>query len=92
VMWVTVKSLLAGGPYSEGNMERWNDDLIDACSRYPGMKVFDWASAVRDGWFIPDGIHYTSPGYSQRARLTAEALADAFPASGATPGSGCVVS
>jgi peptidoglycan/LPS O-acetylase OafA/YrhL len=92
VMWVTVKSLLAGGPYSEGNMERWNNELLDACSRYPEMKVFDWASAVRDGWFIPDGIHYTSPGYAQRARLTAEALAEAFPASGATPGSGCVVS
>jgi peptidoglycan/LPS O-acetylase OafA/YrhL len=90
VMWVTVTSLLAGGPYSAGNMERWNSALIDACSRYPDMKVFDWASVVRDGWFIPDGIHYTSPGYGARARLTADALADAFPASGATP-AGCVV-
>ncbi|HEY7150834.1 MAG TPA: acyltransferase family protein [Solirubrobacterales bacterium] len=91
VMWVTAKSLLAGGPYSEGNMERWNGALLDACSRYSNMKVYDWASAARDGWFIPDGIHYTSEGYAARARLTADALAAAFPASG-TPSAGCVVS
>jgi hypothetical protein len=90
-MWVTAKSLLAGGPYSEGNMERWNGALLDACSRYSNMKVYDWASAARDGWFIPDGIHYTSEGYAARARLTADALAAAFPASG-TPSAGCVVS
>jgi peptidoglycan/LPS O-acetylase OafA/YrhL len=92
VMWVTAKSLLAGGPYSESNMEHWNSALIEACSRYPNMKVFDWASMVRDGWFIPDGIHYTSAGYAARARLSSDALAEAFPASGATPGSACVVS
>jgi peptidoglycan/LPS O-acetylase OafA/YrhL len=92
VMWVTAKSLLAGGPYSEGNMERWNSALMDACSRYPDMKVFDWASVVRDTWFIPDGIHYTSDGYAARARLSADALAEAFPASGAAPGSSCIVS
>ena len=92
VMWVTAKSLLAGGPYSEGNMERWNSALMDACSRYSNMKVFDWASVVRDNWFIPDGIHYTSAGYAARARLSADALAEAFPASGAAPGSSCVVS
>jgi len=92
VMWVTAKSLLAGGPYSESNMEHWNSTLIEACSRYPNMKVFDWASMVRDGWFIPDGIHYTSAGYAARARLSSDALAQAFPASGATPGSACFVS
>jgi lysophospholipase L1-like esterase len=35
---------------------------------------------VRNGWFIDDGIHYTSYGYAQRARLIADALAAAFPA------------
>ena len=35
VLWVTAKSLLAGGPYSEGNMERWNSALMDACPRTP---------------------------------------------------------
>ena len=34
---------------------------------------------VRNSWFIPDGIHYTSPGYAARARLIADALAAAFP-------------
>ena len=47
---------------------------------------------VRDGWFIADGIHYTSAGYAARARLIADALAKAFPASGRAAGSGCVVS
>ena len=31
------------------------------------MRVFDWASATKYGWFISDGTHYTSTGYAQRA-------------------------
>jgi len=41
------------------------------CSRpatsTPNLRIFDWASAAQDGWFISDGIHYTSAGYAARA-------------------------
>jgi lysophospholipase L1-like esterase len=72
-------------------MQLWNSSLLQACSKYPNMRIFDWASVARDEWFIPDGIHYTSPGYAHRARLIAKALAEAFPAAGDTAGSSCVV-
>jgi peptidoglycan/LPS O-acetylase OafA/YrhL len=91
VLWVNVKSLVGGGPYAEPNMERWNSAVRAACSKYPNMRIFDWASVVKDSWFIPDGIHYTSPGYAERARLIAKALARAFPADPAAETSGCVV-
>ncbi len=82
VMWVNVKSLLVSGPYSEANMRLWNATLLRACARYPNMRVFNWAAVVRNGWFISDGIHYTSAGYAARARLIAQALALAFPKTG----------
>jgi lysophospholipase L1-like esterase len=40
-------------------------------------------------WYISDGIHFTSIGYKHRAKMIAEALANAFPASGQV--SGCLV-
>ena len=82
VMWVNVKSLLASGPYAERNMPLWNQALVRACASYPNMRVYDWAAAAQDSWFISDGIHYNSPGYAARARLIAQALARAFPARG----------
>jgi len=91
VLWVTVRSLLHSGPYSEANMRLWNSALEDACSLYPNMRIFDWASRTEDDWFISDGTHYTSEGYRHRARLTANGLAHAFPASGERGGSGCAV-
>jgi peptidoglycan/LPS O-acetylase OafA/YrhL len=96
VMWVNVKSLVSSGPYAESDMERWDQALLMACHRYPNMRVYDWASAVKDRWFIPDGIHYYSPGYAARAHLIADALASAFPARGSEGAagdsrSGCVV-
>ena len=91
VVWITVKSLLDSGPYSEANMQLWNRTVIDACSKYPNMRVFDWASLAEDDWFISDGTHYTSEGYRHRARLSANGLAHAFPASGEKEGSSCVV-
>lgn len=90
VLWITVKSLLDTGPYSEDNMRHWNRTVVDACAKYPNMRVFDWASLAEDSWFISDGTHYTSEGYRHRARLTADALAHAFPASGES--SDCVIS
>jgi hypothetical protein len=90
VLWVNLKSLLASGPYSEANMELWNRTLEQACTRYPNMRVLDWASLANDSWFISDGTHYTSTGYAQRARLTADALVHAFPA-GTEKSPDCVV-
>jgi peptidoglycan/LPS O-acetylase OafA/YrhL len=89
VMWVNVRSLLSSGPYSEQNMQLWNDALLDGCREYPNMRVFDWADVVQTAWYIDDGIHYNTPGYAARARLIAQALAHAFPASGSHHG--CLV-
>lgn len=91
VLWVNPKSLLDSGPYSEANMELWDRTLVQACARYPNMRVFDWASLANDNWFISDGTHYTSVGYAKRARLTAASLVHAFPASGRERAPGCVV-
>jgi peptidoglycan/LPS O-acetylase OafA/YrhL len=79
VMWVNVKSLLATGPYSETNMLAWDRALTRACARYPTMRVYDWAAAAKNRWFIFDGIHFTPAGYAARARRIAHALAAAFP-------------
>ncbi len=83
-LWVNVKTLDSSGPWSEANMQLWNDTLLQACHQYPNLRVFDWAWAAQDGWFISDGIHYTPAGYAARAHLIAAALAQAFPASGAS--------
>ncbi|MGA7435685.1 MAG: acyltransferase family protein [Solirubrobacterales bacterium] len=80
-MWVNVRSLETSGPYAEVNMEAWNDALMEACGRYPNMRVYDWASKVKDEWFVADGIHFTSEGYTVRSREIASALARAFPSS-----------
>ena len=89
VLWVNVKTLDQSGPWAESNMLRWNATLTRACHQYPNLRVFDWAAVARNGWFISDGIHYTSAGYAARARLTARALARAFPATG--PSRGCLI-
>jgi hypothetical protein len=90
VLWVNLVSLLSAGPYSEANMRLWNQTLRGACSRYPNMRIFDWASVVKLRWFLNDGIRYTSAGYASRARRIAKALATAFPAGGRS--SGCLIS
>ncbi len=91
VMWVNVKSLLTSGPYAEHNMQLWDEALRKACPAYPNMRVYDWAAAAKDKWFIDDGIHYNSPGYAARSRLIAHALAHAFPASEAAGAPSCVI-
>jgi hypothetical protein len=90
VLWVNTHTLLSAGPWSEANMQLWNDDLLRACARYPNMRIFNWAAMDRPAWHIADGIHYTSAGYAIRARAIAQALARAFPASGRS--TGCLVS
>ncbi len=90
VMWVDVVTMLSSGPYAESGMQRWNRDLAAACQRYPNMRVFDWASVAKPRYFIPDGIHYYTPGYIARTHLIARALAAAFP-QGSSPSVSCVV-
>jgi peptidoglycan/LPS O-acetylase OafA/YrhL len=80
VLWVNVKTLLDSGPYSEANMEDWDNALLAACPDYPNMRVFNWAAMAQTGWFTTDGIHYTSDGSAPRAAAIADALATAFPA------------
>jgi peptidoglycan/LPS O-acetylase OafA/YrhL len=91
VLWVDVITLVRpGSPYAEDGMQLWNRDLVQACARYPNMRVFDWASYAKRKWFIPDGIHYYSPGYVARSHLISQGLAHAFPARGG-PSPACVV-
>jgi lysophospholipase L1-like esterase len=82
VLWVNVKTLDQAGPWAEANMLRWNNVLTQACHQYPNLRVFDWAAVAQDGWFISDGIHYTSAGYAARSRMIAHVLARAFPSTG----------
>lgn len=81
VMWVEVTSLLSTGPYSEQNMELWNQALRQVLPRYPNMRIYDWPAVAAKSWYISDGIHYTTNGYAHRATAIADALAAAFPAS-----------
>jgi len=81
-LWVNVKSLETTGPYAESSMKAWNEALLEACDRYPNMRTYNWAADVRDPWFIPDGIHFTSEGYAARGRMIADALLEAFPNTG----------
>ena len=90
VLWVDAVTLVQSGAYAESGMRQWNADLAASCSRYPNMRVFDWAHYAKARWFIPDGIHYYSPGYVARAHDISRGLAHAFPA-GESPSGGCVV-
>jgi peptidoglycan/LPS O-acetylase OafA/YrhL len=85
VLWVNVKSLVPNGPYAAANMQNWDKALREACDRYPEMRIYNWAADVKDEWFIPDGIHFTSEGYAARGRLIADALLEAFPNTEKTP-------
>ena len=90
VLWLTVRTTDTSGPYADREMEKWNAALIDACSRYPSLRVYDWRTEVRPSWFVDDGIHFTTRGYAERGKRIADALARAFPATGA-PAPGCLV-
>lgn len=81
VLWVDVKTLVAEGAWANQHMEAWDEALTAAQARHPNLRVYRWSTVVRDDWFQGDGIHYTSAGYAARARLIADALAEAFPAS-----------
>jgi lysophospholipase L1-like esterase len=61
-------------------MVQWNEALVAAQARHPNLQIYDWAAVVQDAWFQDDGIHYTSAGNVERARLIADALLAAYPA------------
>ncbi len=86
VLWVNVKTLLSSGPYSETDMQQWDNALLSACPSYPNMHIFNWAAMAQPQWFISDGIHYTSAGSAARSAAIADALATAFPAGTTTAG------
>ncbi|MBC9957792.1 acyltransferase family protein [Yimella sp. cx-51] len=90
VMWLTVKTLKTVGPYANKHQIEWNNTLKAGCAKYPNMRIYDWASEVQDPWYIKDGIHFTTPGYQERARRIARAFAIAFPKEGDSPAE-CVV-
>ncbi|WP_084622151.1 acyltransferase family protein [Demequina oxidasica] len=91
VLWPTVKTLKTKGPWDDSGMTELSDELKAACERYPNLRVYDWRSEVKDKWFINDGIHFTSTGYTERGKRIADALANAFP-EGGQPSSTCFVS
>jgi hypothetical protein len=86
VMWVNTQTDLTSGPWSEANMQLWNQALLQAATHYPNMRIFNWAGMVQPSWHLSDGIHYTSAGYAIRAAAIASALARAFPAGGHSTG------
>ena len=90
VLWVDATSLVRSGDYAADLMQRWNQELVASCTRYPTLRVFDWAAVAHRQWFIADGIHYTSPGYVARTHAIAQALVKAFPEN-VPPSAGCLV-
>jgi hypothetical protein len=90
VIWTTTKTLHDKGPYRNANMEKWNEALGQACTRYPRMRVYDWAAEVKDDWFSKDGIHFSSAGCKERAARFARAVTVAFPKEGPPP-SQCLI-
>ena len=90
VMWLTVKSQRSSGPYKNSGFGKWTEALTKACTRFPNMRVYDWAAEVKDGWFIDDGIHFSTKGYRERAKRTARALAISFPKDGVSA-PGCLI-
>jgi len=80
VLWTTTKTLRAKGPYRNAHMQAWNQVVVDACTRYPNMRVYDWASEVENEWFLRDAVHFNSLGSKERSARIANALARAFPA------------
>ncbi len=75
VLWVNARTMLSGGPWSEANMQAWNNTLLQACARYPNMRVLDWASVANPGWFMlgRDSLHLgrlRRPGPGDRGRAS----------------------
>lgn len=80
VLWIDTITLVEEGYWSAANMQVWNDELAATLTRYPNARIYRWSHDMLDEWFVKDGIHYNSKGYTARAGMVADALAAAFPA------------
>jgi peptidoglycan/LPS O-acetylase OafA/YrhL len=90
VMWMTTRTILTAGDFRESVYPAWSRGLVQACGKYPNMRVYDWASAYKTAWIGPDGIHATTTGYRHKAYLMARAMVAGFPATGPPPAT-CVI-
>lgn len=74
VMWVNTYTTKTSGYYANSNMILWNDELKTAKSRWPNMRVYDWAAVAETG-AAPyyDGIHHTTAGQKVRHENVAKA-------------------
>jgi hypothetical protein len=86
VLWVNTVTQLSSVPWSEANQQLWDSTLVSALTRYPNMRVLNWAALAQPGWFLPDGIHYNAIGCAARAQAIADGLARAFPRYGHSQG------
>ncbi len=89
-LFLTTRTLHQKGLYRDAVMKQWNRAVLDACTRHPNMRVYDWASEYKDAWFQSDKVHPNDTGAKERAARIAQALAMAFPESGASPND-CVI-
>lgn len=77
VMWVNTYTTNTDGYWSNANMKLWNKELEDARSRWPNMRVFDWASIAATGSApFSDGIHHTTEGYKVRNAAITKAASE----------------
>jgi lysophospholipase L1-like esterase len=69
VVWATI----IRPPYAGTSYDGLNRVLQHAAVRWQGFHVFDWRPLARahPGWFGPDGVHPSIPGYQLRARTLA---------------------
>lgn len=80
VMWVNTITTKTTGYYSNDNMKLWNQALNEALTRWPNLKVFDWAAIAATGSApFADGIHHTTAGYAVRNKAIAEAFVAKYP-------------
>ena len=86
VLWVNTVTELSSGSWSEANEQAWDTALVSALSRYPNMRILNWAALAQPGWFLPDGIHYNEAGCAARAQAIAQGLENAFPLDGRSHG------
>ncbi len=76
VLWVNAYTTKTTGYWSNANMVLWNAALTDALTRWPNLKIYDWASVAATGSApFSDGIHHTTAGYAMRNQSIAQALA-----------------
>lgn len=80
VLWPTITTVGRKDYYSKANMDKFNNAVKAATSRFPRLRVFDIAAKTDPAWFANgDGIHYAPAGAIARNRQFADALAAEFP-------------